>query len=385
MVILTENNAFQNVGKCLQKRCNDITQIEDFLQYCIELIFFDRTRIVGTVPPNVINDSKEIVGMLRDFYSIDNIEFENVKDNDKKAHDLIHSVAQVLYIQIDAFFENFKSLTKNAVLEYLPTLAKDSIELVVDTTRAINEKNLNKLSDEYLKLSTFSRDSCYFKIINDDPRIIKRIFEFNDRFTWNEAMSLNLLTEIRFLTNRSLAKMNKQVFLPSIKRSRMDAKNKLIPKSIDSIIKEYGNLIGQIEMPSLKDYIIEKGLGKPKEMMKIAFELRNNFRPIRDYIRDIGKSNVTNSISVLNEIKNSILNKINNGPPYDSKIVLENARTDTIGVGPFTVSVPVIDTKTIERIRKLSVCVEAFTEVLEDMLEYQNYGFSQELKINCMK
>jgi hypothetical protein len=54
MVILTENNAFQNIGKCLHKECTSETQIDDFLQFCIEFIFYDRTHIVGTVPPSII-------------------------------------------------------------------------------------------------------------------------------------------------------------------------------------------------------------------------------------------------------------------------------------------------------------------------------------------
>jgi len=60
LVILTENNAFQSVGKALEKKCTERFQIEDFLQYCVQLIFFDKTYLPRTVPQNVVEDSKYV-------------------------------------------------------------------------------------------------------------------------------------------------------------------------------------------------------------------------------------------------------------------------------------------------------------------------------------
>jgi hypothetical protein len=385
MTILTENNAFQNISKCLQKRCSDYSQIEDFLQYCIELIFYDKTCIAGIVPPNVTRDSRNIAEFLESAYSIDNIAFENVEDNSDKADKLIGKVTKALYAGLDSFFDKFKRLTANEALNFLPRLSKDSMELVASATKAINRKDLKIVSDEYVKMSAFAWDSCYFKIIHGDERIIDKIFEFDDTVGWNETMTLNLLTEIRFLTNRSLSNMNNQIFLPSIKRGRIDNLHRLAPQRIESIIKEAGALIGCLEMPSVIDYLTERGSGNPADMIKIARELRETFTPVRNYIHDMGKDSPTNTIASLNEIANKLFEKIRKGMPYNSKMIFENVHTQTVGAGFFTVSGPVSDSQTIERLKKIDVCVEAFTEVVDSMIKEHNYGYNTMLINNCMK
>ena len=42
MIILSENNAFQNIRRCLDKKCSDVFQIEDLLQFCIQIIFYEK-------------------------------------------------------------------------------------------------------------------------------------------------------------------------------------------------------------------------------------------------------------------------------------------------------------------------------------------------------
>jgi AraC-like DNA-binding protein len=392
MVILTENNAFQNIGKCLQKKCKNTEQIEDFLQYCIEFLFYDKTYIVGIVPTDVIKDTRDVIDLLKNEYSLGMIKFEYIKDNSKKAHEFIQNVSKTLYKHIDIFFDNHKEMTENEALSFLPNLSEKTIKLVKNATRAIKDKNINILSGEYAELSKFSTDSSHYRILNNDNRIYDKIFNFVNEKGWNDTMTLNLLSEIRLLSNRELARMNDQVFSPSIKRGRIDYFNRLkrgqidtIQERIDSTIKKTGNLLGAVKMPSIKEYIIEKGHGDPKEILKITCELRNKFSNIRKYIRNYGKSGEINSISVLNEIANELFRKIENGPPYKSKIVFENIHTYATGVGSYTATVPIKDRKTINRINELGVCVEVFTEVTQNIKNQSYYGCEKELIKNCFE
>jgi hypothetical protein len=383
MIILSENNAFQNIAKCLKKECSSLEQIEDFLQHCIEIIFCDKIKIAGLVPQSIINDSNEIIESLKNNYSIPNIEFEIIEDNSAKSDEIIQNVAYLLYYQMDTFLEKIKNFTKNEALTYLPKLPQDSIDLLVNTTKAIKEKNKN-IFEEYIKISKFSVDSCFFKIVNTNDKIIEKIFAFDDNVGWNEAMSYCIISEIKFLSNRLLAKMNNLIYLPSIKRGRIDNNNRLLinrllPDKIDSIIKESVSLIGKLNMPSLRDYIVEKSMGRPKEILKIVSDLRDKFRPVREYISDIKKDSTINSMSALNEIANALFDKIRKGSPYNQKTIFENVYTYTIGVGPVGISAPVPDTRTLDRIRKLNTCVESFTEIIDDMLINNNSGFNREL------
>lgn len=385
MVILTENNAFQNIAKNLQAQCTDCDQIDDFLQYCIELIFYEETYIVGTVPPCVIRDSQNVIDLLKDKYSINNVKFEVVGDNTKKADVLINKVSDVLCQKLSYFFDKFRNITENEALIYLPRLAPESVQLIKNTTQAINEKNIKILHEEYLAISTFSSDSCVFKIMNANEQIIKKIFEFGDVHKWNETMTMNLLTEIRFISNRELANMNNQIYLPSIKRGRIDKLNTLIfEPRVESIIKEAGNL-SKLEIPSIKDYLIEKGKGKPEELLKISCELRERFTPIRNYIRDMGKGGITDSLATLNEIAKGFCNKIENGLPYEQKIIFENTYTYSVGIGPVSGSITIPDRQTLDRMQKSNICVQAFTEIIDDMIKIQHDGFSETLVKNCME
>jgi hypothetical protein len=383
--ILTENNAFHNIAKSLQRECTDYDQIEDFLQYCIALIFYEKTYIVGTVPPNVVQDSQKVRGLLEGEYSIDNIDFEFVIDNTKEADVLINNVSEILCSRLDKFFNEYKTKAGNEALNCLPRLAPELEKLIKNTTRAINEKNIKILREEYLKISTFSNDSCCFKILNANEQIINKIFEFDNAHKWNEALTMDLLTGIRIISNRELAKMKDKIYLPSIKRGRIDKPNRLrLETRVESVIKKASDL-SKLELPSIKDYLIEKSKGKPKDLLKISCELRERFTPIRDYIEDMGRGGSTDSLATLNEIAKAVYNKINNGLPYESKIIFENVHTYSIGIGPVSFSSPIFDIQTDRRIKKLNICVQAFTEIIDDMIKIQHDEFTKTLVENCMK
>jgi hypothetical protein len=198
-------------------------------------------------------------------------------------------------------------------------------------------------------------------------------------------MTMDLLTEIRLISNRELANMKNKIYLPSIKRGRIDKLNRLILETgVESIIEKTSEL-SKLKMPSVKDYLIEKSKGKPKDLLKISCELRERFTPIRGYINDMGKGGITNSLATLNEIAKEVYNKISNGLPYESKIIFENIYTYNAGIGPVSGSIPIPDTQAINRMKKLNICVQAFTEIIDDMIKIQHDGFLATLVKNCMK
>jgi len=45
MNILIDNTGLQNFGSCLLKKCQDENAIDDFLQICIQIIFYDKLSV----------------------------------------------------------------------------------------------------------------------------------------------------------------------------------------------------------------------------------------------------------------------------------------------------------------------------------------------------
>jgi hypothetical protein len=65
--ILAENNGIQNFGSSLNKQCKPghENEIEDFLQLCIQIIFYEKISISGLVPQYVWKKSVETVDLLK--------------------------------------------------------------------------------------------------------------------------------------------------------------------------------------------------------------------------------------------------------------------------------------------------------------------------------
>lgn len=424
VIIITENNAFQNIGKCLHKQCTSESEIDDFLQFCIEYIIYDKICIVGTVPMRIIQDTGELIESLRNDYKIKSIKFEEVKDNSKKANSLICDVAQELLCDIDEHFDEIKNIPKEEAFKYLPKLPKPILELIENTTSAVKEKKLRAFTEENLEASLFKYDSCLLKIINaEHGGIIEKILEFDKKDSvWNESMTLHLISKIRYLTNRNLARLNDQIFLPSVNRGRIDRQNVLIPNIFDeiigeaenkyiqittnknSIIRQYNNSIGQtknmigyINMPSIIDYVINKGLGRPKEMMKIVSDLRQKFKPVREYIKKYGNMHELDNIKTLKEISEKLMKELDlkESEIPDSGKVMVNTFTAGINFKIFNVNYTKQSqtnnkqfqdpSSTNKRNKKLNLCVQAFLEVVIDKQKYKNRSYYDILKKSCYK
>ena len=369
MTILTENNGFQNIGKCLEGRCDSIDQISDFIQYCIEFIFYDDIRVTGVVSKQTTKDTKVIIDHLHNDYNFPIINFETIDDDSDVANKLVEDVSKVLASKIKTFSRVYPDLNINDAKKLVPELSKEHHDLLIGVTEAIKNKD-DKIFIDYEKISKFSVDSCFFKIVNKD--VLKELFIFSKKSGWNEAMSYYLLSELRYLTNKAFVDMNNYIFLPSTRRGKEEYKRRITNK-INEIIKK-GLLIYKIEMPSIMDYIIQKGKGKPVEILKNVCELREEFKNVREIITETADNPKDDIVSVLAElevISKKLINRLNKGSiDLTQRVVVEN----------------VITHEDYREIRQ-DKCVQTFTEVINYIIKREgNFnGYGDILKGNCMK
>lgn len=304
MDILTENNAFQNVGMCITKKCNDdfINQTDDFLQFCIQMLFYEKISVSGLVPDYVSGNSREIIDILSNDYDLRNISFENNIGNLDK---FIIDVIEYFCKYFDSTFIEYKSLQSANGL--LPKLNDSLNALVKRATDAIKTGSSHIIHSEGLyNRSTFSIDSAITKIVfyNGDEIIFKKMVEFskNNNNIWNEIMTFQLISDIRVITNKLLAGNNNKIYSPTAKRGR---KIKQILENIDNIMDEPNVNIwypNYIELSSIREYLIKEGNGSPLDILKITSELREKFLPVRSYLQDVKEMKRSGSQYELNEI-----------------------------------------------------------------------------------
>jgi len=383
MVILAENSAFQNLGLCIEKKCKDTDQIDDFLQLCIQMIFYDKISLSGLVPVYIAQRSKEIIDTLKREDTFFDIDFQNISNKD--SDELIKEVGDVYYRKMDDNLEEYKTIIKNAK-GLLPKLNNETLEKIKKVTEAIKNGSIDTINNgDLYRQSTFSTDSSLVKIVSYKEDMFKELYKFSKDYDWNEAMSLQLISDLRVLTNKLLATKNRKPYSPAVRRGRKE--KQLIEKSflsrIEKITKDVAiELCGPtIEMPSLKDYLVISGKGKPNDILKIASDLRIRFSPVRDYIKDMGKNKVSDSLQTLNEISKRVIEEAKAGKPLSCKKVIENIKD--INLGPIALSYPVFPE--INRETKLEHCVLAFTETIEDMIWNKEGNFYKELIKNCME
>ena len=390
MIILSENNAFQNIRRCLDKKCSDVFQIEDLLQFCIQIIFYEKINIAGLIPYYIKQESEAIVNQLSSIYGIKVFNLLTIDDNGDEAKKLTDIASDELCSDIDNILRDYD---KKKSINLLPKLNKYSLEIVKGGTDAINSGNPKFIYDN-VDIISFAESSGFFKIIcNRNNNLFEKILAFRaTNKTWNNSMTLHLLSQIRYSLNKNLAILNKQIYAPSVIRGRYEKKHKIILNKIDKIFLDTNNTlgltnmekyVGNITMPSLMYYITEKSKGNVSDILKITAELRSKFSCVREYIKDYGEDKIVHSVGAVNEIANKVSDTLEKGASYPSRIILENTYAHTAGVGPFTFSSPVPDIQTINRLKKLGTCVIAFTEVIDDMIEYNKDNFTKRLIRNC--
>ena len=363
MIILTENNVIKNIMKTLNKKCDSENQIDDFLQFCIQLLFFDTIHVSGTAPISVTNATKELIDILQKEHSISNISIQEHANKSKKYNSLLNDLSDALCLKLDDFYNDFFNIKQNA-MNYFGINTPYIEETTNIITKAIQEKEKKYLHDDNMY------DSFTGEILrHDNHKVFDKLSNITNAKIWDSDMTLCLRVEIRIMTYRILSRLNKQIYSPSVLRSRID-KNRIIkPNVIESIIPEWGKL--HVEVPlSLRDYLIDKGKGNPEDILKIALELREHFKRVRKYISENENNTIiVDQILAINEIKKAVLS---NKKKKNMQLIIENAYTHGMGIEPISVSTPVFNFENIEKEKELNICVQVFTEVIEDIIRGNN-------------
>ncbi|MDR1443379.1 MAG: hypothetical protein LBI94_00705, partial [Treponema sp.] len=378
MNILAENNAIQNLGSCIYKRCSDIDQIEDFIQLCIQMIFYEEINLSGLVPDYVAKRSVEIIEQLAVDYNIRNIKFQEIDNND--AGTLIDEVSKRFSSQLDNI--PGRLVSEHDARTLLPKLNDDILKIINTITDSIKGNAYDMITGDLYQQSSFSTDSSIIKIIVHEDRIFNKLVALSKSGGWNGNMSFQIVSDLRIITNRVLARNNDKIYSPAVKRGRKEKPLlKAISLKIEDIIKNANSNAWypeSIEIPSIKEYLINKGNSNPVEILKIVSELRDKFAPIRNYIQEIGENKIIESLGALNEIGNKLYDEIKMGKPSKKRRVLENIHTAGTGL------VPVPGWPEIPREMKLDVCITAFTEIIDDMLiSSSEYSYKEFIK-NCI-
>ena len=384
MEILTENGAFQNFGLCITKKCTDLDQIDDFLQLCTQLIFYEKINLSGLVPDYVRKGSEEVIAILNRNNNFFDIAFQNIEDNDTS--ELIHTVASKYYDKISYYLEGYVINISNPE-GLLPKLNNELFEKVKKITEEIRNGSIdNLLNGDLYHQSTFSTDSALVKIISCNENIFHKLFDFSKKYDWTDTTTLQLISDLRILTNKIFAEKNGKLYSPAVRRGRKEKQilERIFLSKIEQLTRDATNAItypDYIQMPSIKDYLTKKGNGNPDDIVKEVSLLREEFKHVRKYIQEMGKNSLYDSLQALNEISTKVIEEAKIGRPSRHKKVIENIQD--INLGPISVSIP--DIPEMNRKKKLGHCVLAFTETIDDMIKNNDEYPYKKLKKNCMK
>ena len=435
MDILCENNAFQNIDKCLKRECtyppilgkNKHYQVEDLLQFCIQIIFHDTINIAGNVPVTVYDETKQLIDVLKkhgikDVFDINLFGGEDSSDQVVAKADGILTGAVINVLMgseeenrkgsIDDYLTDCSNQENDSVellKNFFPNLTPENWDTVDQVTRAIQDNN-TRLLNTYNAYATVRKDGGLLKIFSDE-QVRQRIIDFANG-NWNLLMTLRLMVKFRNLLNQTLAKQDKQMLAPSVIRGKAALQENRIFQKIENIFKNVNHLedvtigdincdddtpefanIGSVTMPSLKQYLIRESEGQVASVLEKTAELRSRFSSLRNFIRNrTENTNYTRWWTGLNEIAQNVSANIPGLPECNQKPVSANVLVIPTPWGripvPITTlptpwgSVPMPKFWEIPQAWRKDASVQAFTEIILDMDERDNNA-AQQLIDNC--
>jgi len=435
MDILCENNAFQNIRKCLDGECiyHDILgndqyhQIEDFLQFCVQIIFYDRINIAGNVPVNVFYDTKKLIGDLERFGITDVFHIELFGGEDSSEETIAQADKELTGNVIrnlmgnkkrKGFLDDYLAICLNQehdclemLWNFFPPMTDTQKATVTQVTEAIQNGNTGLLKT-FNNYATVRKDGGLLKIFSDQ-RVSKKIIDSarDHKGGWSQLMTLRLMVKFRNLLNQTLADQGEQMLLaPSVIRGRAAIRDHRIFSWIDKVFKNEtltfkdivdNNIpefvhIGSVTMPSLTQYLINVSQRNRKKVEKILGEtakLREKFSPVRNYIRDQTESDHYQQWwTGLNEIAKEVSSKIAVLSQCSVIEVIENITVmpTPTPLGVFPIPAPKISVqKGVKLFRdwmmNTKACVQAFTGVIFSGAMNRNIGAEQDLVDYCRR
>lgn len=406
MNVLVDNTGLQNFGACLLKKCsneNAENAVDDFLQMCIQMVFYDKLLDSALIPSYMSNFSDEIISEVS---KVDSSIFD-AESKHKQISELdkiLDNIAIDYSTQIDDELKSCKTIhkTKSSISIPPPTVKGD--EEIALATKAIKERNIGLIELLRQKAAENRDDAYFFEIttrkINADGSIMDKIMSFSEKNkTWNDEMSKKILTSLRVASNQVLAEYFSCPYSPAVIRAKtiQGQRDKLV-LSMKEIIKLYDKkqkdrIIPsfEVKLPSIENYLLSKGQGNPNDILRYTIDLRNDFSPVREYIRkrikgmEINEANYDVFTNELKEIAEYISYRLKySNAPF--KRILENAYwvplipIDQSGSLSINVPIPKIFS------RDLKKCYTAFTEITNKMrIRSQNKNsYRKRLINNCI-
>jgi len=426
MIILAENNAFQNIDKCIQGKChydnNKLSpchEIEDMLQFCIQIIFHDRINIAGNVPDKIVDKSQGIIDeLLKDGIDVFHIEpFGGETRMEVKAREeaLISAALEVIESDIDDYLKicsaNYQKTDIKTLLAYLPVLDRGLLALVSEATDAIKNGRMNyfvavgnqaDVTKDGGLVSVFCAPQVIEKIINEAAK---------ESVNWNESMTLYLVVKFRNVLNHTLAKQDGQTLSQSVIRARTileeqrstygriydkieDIFRNVNQLTMGQVIKDHTPEFAEIRnviIPSLTQYLINKSNGDVLKILGETVVLRDKFSCLRDYIRHRKEEDIYQRwLLGLNEIAQDVAKTITGLHNYPPQTVTANILTPPTPIGQLSIplsSMQYLKFWELPQRMKREASVQAFTEVTCNEPINANSFSAAERKLinNCTK
>ena len=314
MRIFTENNAFHNIQKCLDTQCTDVCQAEDFLQFCVQIILYDRIDITPLVQREITDVTSALIQRLANEYEITNV-FQVPKVDSEfigTMKDVISDVDRIVQDEVgnfltecEQFYLSYPNYKDNPI-SLLPTLDSDTIGQIKFATKMIETKNKDFFVSQR-PMSTYDTDSGVTRIVSQDDTL-ETIFSVVDSKGWDISTTSYLIARIRYLLNNQLCeslakKVGKIGYSPSAIRGRIVQPTNTYLRSLDIVIRRlielkgeecrrdcFDQYFGGVVMPSLAHFLIETGKGKVSDILKKTAELRQTFSDLRGVLWSSDKS-----------------------------------------------------------------------------------------------
>jgi len=360
MNILCENNAFQNIEKCLDGKCtyhpvlgdNMYHQIEDMLQFCIHIIFQDKIYIAGNVPVTVFYETRKLITRLVNYGITDVFHIELLGGEDSNGIEqadeiLTNAVVEKLIGDgkqkgtIDGYLAECLQQQNDSLdllWNFFPNLTPEQKEIVAQVTDAI-QNNKTDLLKTYNALATVRKDGGLLKIFSNKD-VSEKIISAHKN-DWSLLMTLRLMVKFRNLLNKTLANQGKpkQMLAPSVIRGRTTVDERRIVYLIDKVFKneqftfkdlvdndipEFGH-IGSVNMPSITQYLINISDGSVERILEETAKLRDRFSPVRNCIKSKNENDIYQQWwNELKRIANEVSSRIEGLPKCSLINVFEN-------------------------------------------------------------
>jgi hypothetical protein len=305
MKLLIDHTSFHCIEKVLEGKVTEESELHNFLQICIQIIFSDEIFLSTVIPEDVIEKSKEILDLIPEFRN--GLIKLGAANTPLKSMDMIEVCKKVSqdvenYLCLD--FERY-NITDN-FMQYMPILSNNQLSQFKEVTEVIRTQD-RKFIEETLRDISFAEknDGLLAYILAINPDLCDMVFKNAADEGWNLNKTTRLISDVRTDLNMELAKFSGVVYSPSVQRAReKDMTFKAIERKVHDIGENYIRFTRQnsIDLPDFTEALVSLGKGNPKDILEQAFIFRDEFSVLRKKISSFQTCTATQcAIEMLNQ------------------------------------------------------------------------------------